>query len=36
MKDIYKEKCDRFFYYHDNNNAQRVYEEIIKHEKTTI
>ena len=33
MEEKYIERCDRFFYYKDNHNAQRVYEAIIEHEK---
>lgn len=33
MEDKYKERCDKFFYYKDNNNSKRVYEAILEHEK---
>lgn len=33
MEEKYIDRCDRFFYYKDNHNAQRVYKAIIEHEK---
>ena len=33
MEEKYKQRCDKFFYHNDNNNAKRVYEALIEHEK---
>lgn len=30
IKDEYKERVDKFFKYHDYNNCERIYEEIMK------
>ena len=30
LKDLYRERINDFFAYHDKNNCQRVYEEILK------
>lgn len=33
LKDKYRERIDKFFAFNDQNNCQRVYEEIIKLDK---
>ena len=33
MEEKYKQRCDKFFYHNDNNNAKRVYDALIEHEK---
>ena len=33
MDKKYMDRCDKFFYHHDNKNAKRVYDEIIEYEK---
>ena len=30
IKDVYKKRIDKFFKYHDYNNCERIYSEIIK------
>lgn len=30
MEEKYKERVDRFFYYHDNQNCKRIYDELMK------
>ena len=32
MEEVYKKRCEKFFYYHDNQNTKRVYEAIIQNE----
>lgn len=34
MEDKYLKRCDKFFYFHDNKNSERVYNEIIKYDKS--
>ena len=33
MKDEYKARVDSFYMYHDQNNCQRVYEDVINEQK---
>lgn len=34
MEDKYKKRCDKFFYYNDNKNCERVYNAILNLEKS--
>lgn len=34
MEDKYKKRCDKFFYYNDNKNCERVYKAILNLEKS--
>ncbi|MDO5557437.1 MAG: CDP-glycerol glycerophosphotransferase family protein [Clostridia bacterium] len=36
IKDEYKERIDKFFKYHDDNNCKRIYEEMIATRKKNV
>ena len=36
MKDEYRRRADDFFYYNDHNNCERIYKEMIVHQKNVV
>ncbi len=36
MKDVYSKRVDDFFAYHDHNNCQRIYDQMVEYQKENM